>query len=49
LRLQERVTHDEQKVRSLEIVCERIEFLSAPVGHAHEIASTFSDPRNDAG
>jgi single stranded DNA-binding protein len=44
LRQQARVTHEGQKVRSLEVVCERIKFLSAPAGHVRQIARTFIDP-----
>jgi single-stranded DNA-binding protein len=38
------VTHDGQKGRSLEVVAERIEFLSEPANHAREIARAFIDP-----
>ena len=44
LRQQQRVTHEGQKVRSLEVVAERIEFLSQPAGHAQEIARPLIDP-----
>ncbi len=40
---QEHVTHDGQKVRLLEVVCERIEFLSAPVAERAESARAFID------
>ena len=44
LRQSERVTPDGEKRRMLEVVAERIEFLSEPAGHTGEIARTFIDP-----
>jgi single-strand DNA-binding protein len=44
LHQQERVTLDGQKVRSLEVVAERVEFLSVPAAHVREIARAFIDP-----
>lgn len=44
LRQRERVTQEGQKLRSLEVVAERVEFLSEPAGHIREIARTFIDP-----
>jgi len=36
--------HDGQKVRSLEVVAERVEFLSEPADHVRETARAFIDP-----
>ena len=44
LRQSERVTPEGEKRKTLEVVAERIEFLSEPAGLTGEIARAFIDP-----
>jgi len=44
LRQREIVTGEGEERRMLEVICERIVFLSEPVAHAREIARAFIDP-----
>jgi len=44
LRQWERGDRDERKSRSLEVVTERVEFLSEPVGHSQETTRAFIGP-----
>ena len=44
LRQQEHLTTEGEKRKRLEVVAERIEFLSEPAGRSGEIARAFIDP-----
>jgi single-stranded DNA-binding protein len=44
LRQSERVTPEGEKRRTLEVVAERVEFLSEPAGRTGEFARAFIDP-----